>query len=101
MIFNVTPYITLDINKDILQVKEILRSLEKQDLKNLFRELGLYDHTVRNKDSEPLEVYAEDLVRAWILGEDNVVNSYQGVATWENLKKALEKMNHAGIARSI
>ena len=83
------PYITLDIDKDILQVKEILRSLEKQDLKNLFRELGLYDHTVRNKDSESLEVYAEDLVRAWILGKDNVV---KGGATWENLKKALVKI---------
>ena len=92
------PYITLDIDKDILQVKEILRSLEKQDLKNLFRELGLYDHTVRNKDSESLEVYAEDLVRAWILGKDN---SYQGVATWENLKKALVKINYVGVARSI
>ena len=95
------PYITLDIDKDILQVKEILRSLQKQDLKNLFRELGLYDHTVRNKDSEFLEVYAEDLVRAWICGKDNVVNSYQGAATWENLKKALVKINYVGVARSI
>ena len=102
MIFSMLPpYITLDIDKDILQVKEILRSLEKQDLKNLFRELGLYDHTVRNKDSESLEVYAEDLVRAWICGKDNVVNSYQGGATWENLKKALVKINHVGVARSI
>ena len=99
--FMLPPYITLDIDKDILQVKEILRSLEKQDLKNLFRELGLYDHTVRNKDSESLEVYAEDLVRAWILGKDNVVNSYQGGATWENLKKALVKINYVGVARSI
>ena len=95
------PFITLDINKDILLVKEILRSLEKQDLKNLFRELGLHDQTVRNKDSESLEVHAEDLVRAWILEKDNVINSYQGGATWENLKKALEKMNYVGIARSI
>ena len=56
MIFSMLPpYITLDIDKDILQVKEMLRSLEKQDLKNLFRELGLYDLTVRNKDSESLE----------------------------------------------
>ena len=102
MIFSMLPpYITLDINKDILQVKEILQSLQKQDLKNLFRELGLYDNTLRNEDSGSLEVYAEDLVRAWILGKDDVVNSYQGGATWENLKKALVKINYVGVARSI
>ena len=91
--------ITSDIDKDGLDAKEILQSLNKQELKDLFRELGLCDITVRNKDTQSLKEFADDLVRAWIHGRDNVLD--KGGATWENLQKALLKLGHVGVARSI
>ena len=66
---------------------------------DLFRELGLSDATVLNKSDD----YAENLIRAWILGGDDVLKSekYTGGATWENLKRALVELGHRGIAKSI
>ena len=92
-----------DIDRDVLKAKRLLESLDKNELKDLFRELGLSDTTVRKKDSDSLDVYAEDLIRSWILEKDAVLESevYHGGATWDNLKKALTESKHIGIARKI
>ena len=92
-----------DIDRDVLKAKRLLTSLDKDELKDLFRELGLSDTTVRKKDSDDLSVYAEDLIRSWILEKDAVLESevYLGGAAWENLKKALTELKHFGIAGKI
>ena len=92
-----------DIDRDVLKAKRLLKSLNKDELKDLFRELGLSDTTVRDKYSEGVSVYADDLVRSWILERDAVLESevYLGGATWENLKKALIELKHIGIAGTI
>jgi hypothetical protein len=94
----------LDINKDIPITKRYLQHLNKEELKQLFQELGLYHSTVVNNFSDgSRDGYAEDLIRPWILGRDGVLKSevYRGGATWENLTKALRTINHIGIADSI
>ena len=65
--------------------------------------LGLFDATLHNKYSASVSVYANDLLRAWILGKDGVLKSevYQGGATWENLRNALISLNHHGVAESV
>ena len=92
-----------DIDRDVLKAKRFLKSLDKDELKDLFRELGLSDMSVRDKYSEGVSVYTDDLVRSWILERDAVLASevYLGGATWENLKKALIELKHIGIAREI
>ena len=87
------------------RVKGCLKNLDKDELKDLFQELGLFDETVRNRylDSSRAE-YSEELVRAWILGRDEVLldqEGYEGGATWENLRKALIELNHIGVAAEL
>ena len=93
----------LDIDRDVRKVKVLLAHLDKDELKDLFLELGLFDATVLNKYSGSVSVYANDLIRSWILGKDDVLKSevYRGGPTWENLKKALMELNHNGIAEKI
>ena len=93
----------LDINRDVRKVKDLLAHLDKDELKDLFLELGLFDATVLNKYSGSVSVYANDLIRSWIQGRDDVLKSevYHGGPTWENLKKALIELNHNGIAEKI
>jgi hypothetical protein len=92
----------LNIDRDVRKVKRLLRPLKKAELKQLFEELGLSDSTLREQQSDGVAVYADDLVRAWILGKDGVLKSkeYPGGATWGNLKKALIELGH-GIAEEI
>ena len=93
-----------DINKDIPITKRCLQHLKKEELKQLFQELGLYHATVMDNFSDSSQGgYAEDLIRSWIVGRDGVLMSevYRGGATWENLTKALRTINHHGIADSI
>ena len=54
-------------------------------------------------ESSGTSEYAEGLIHAWILGDDGVTTSedYPGGATWENLRKALNELNHSGIAASV
>ena len=103
-IYNIYLYVPTDINKDIHIVKGCLDNLDKEDLKQLFQELGLFHSTVQNNFSDSSRnSYAEDLIQSWILGKDEVLNSeqYIGGATWENLRKALTKINHHGVAERI
>ena len=80
-----------------------MKSLDKDHLKELFRELGLYDATLINRYSDSVIAYADDLITAWIQERDGVltVDDYPGGATWENLRKALQELGHNGIAAAI
>ena len=90
---------TTDIDKDGRRVKEILKPLDRDELKELFEELGLYDATLRNRYTDCAVAYLDDLVRRWILRRDAVLD--RGGATWESLKKALQRLGHNGIAANI
>ncbi|CAI7997388.1 hypothetical protein GBAR_LOCUS2139, partial [Geodia barretti] len=92
-----------DINRDLLIAKRHLQHLRKEELKELFLELGLFDATVQNNFDRSRDTYAEDLIRAWILGKDGIgtKEEYKEGETWENLKKALRKINHHGVADAI
>ena len=88
----------------MFKAKCCLKHLDKEDVKDLFQELGLYDSTVQNNYSGSTRAaYCEGLIRAWILGRDGVLmkEDYSGGATWENLRKALRELNHHGIAKDI
>ena len=87
---------TTDIDKDGRSVKELLKPLNRDELKELFEELGLSDATLRNRYSDSTMA---DLVRGWILRRDAVLD--RGGATWENLKKVLQRLGHNGIAANI
>ena len=65
--------------------------------------LGLSNATIHDKYSASASVYMDDLLQAWILEKDGVLQSgkYPGGATWENLKNALIALNHHGIAKTI
>ena len=96
-------FLFTDINRDVRKVKVLLAHLDKDELKDLFLELGLFDATVLNRYSGGVSGYAHDLIRSWILGKDDVLRSevYCGGPTWVNLKKALIELNHNGIAQKI
>ena len=93
-----------DIDRDVRRAKGCLKDLGKEELKDLFQELGLYDSTVQNNYSSSTRAeYSEGLIRDWIRGKDGVLTSedYSGGATWENLRRALKELNHHGIADDI
>ena len=81
------------------KVKKLLKPLNKDELKSLFEELGLYDATLRNKYSDSAVAYLDDLVRSWIQARDDVLD--RGGATRESLKSALQELGHNGIANEI
>ena len=88
----------------MFKAKGCLKHLDKEDVKDLFQQLGLYDSTVQNNYSDGTRAaYCEGLIRAWILGRDGVLmkEDYSGGAMWENLRKALRELNHHGIAKDI
>ena len=92
-------FMTTDINKDGRKVKRLLNSLDRDNLKALFEELGLSETTLGNKYSDSAVAYLDDLVRSWIHERDDVLD--RGGATWENLKSALQELGHNGIADII
>ena len=84
---------------DDITVQDHLKSLLKEELKELFRRLGLSPTRVELKYDSALNVYRNDLVRSWILEDDKVIE--KGGATWENLRDVLRSMDKIGIADSI
>ena len=91
---------TTDIDKDGCRVKNLLKDVNKEELKRLFEELGLSNATLTNRYSDSAVAYLDDLVRAWIaLGKDAVLD--KGGATWESLKKALQRLGQHGIVVNI
>ena len=81
-----------------------MKFLSKNQLKDLFRELGLADSTLQNCfETADKDEYADNLLHAWINKRDYVLTSteYPGGPTWENLKKALHNIGHHGAAEAI
>ena len=90
---------TLDIDKDGPVVKQLLKPLNRDELKQLFEELGLSDTTLRNKYELDNVVYADDLIHAWMLGKDRVLE--MGGVTKENMIIALKKIGQNGRAANF
>lgn len=88
-----------DLEKDEMTVQDHLKDLTKEELKYLFRKLGLSSARVENSYDSSLTVYRYHLVRSWIL-EDDRVQEKRG-ATWESLQGALRSIGKTGIADSI
>ena len=93
-------YLSADIDQDFSDAKKVLVSyLNKEKLRDLFRELGLADRTLQDNFATPgVDQYADSLLRAWINERDNVPT---GGATWENLKTALQSIGCGGAANQI
>jgi hypothetical protein len=97
----------IDVDTGVHDIGKHLKDLQKDELKHLFRELGLYSSTVENTYAgSSRDAYADDLIRAWILGKDGVLlppksRVYAGGATRRNLKKALTEMKYHGVAARI
>ena len=94
---------TLDIDKDVSSVKKnILKELNHMELKDLFSELGIKNATLQNNYQQGLDAYADVLICTWIRGDQLVERQeYRGGATWENLKKALNRLGFGGTASKI
>ena len=77
-----------------------MKDLTKEELRRLFRELGLSDEKVRNNyEDTTLGEYRDELIRCWILEDDEVEE--KGGATWESLRSMLRSIGKRGIARKI
>lgn len=95
---NVVLTINTGLDDDIT-VQDHLKSLLREELKELFRRLGLSPTRVETKYDRDLNVYRNDLIRSWILEDDKVIE--KGGATWENLREVLRDMEKIGIADNI
>lgn len=95
---NVVLTINTGLDDDIT-VQDLLKSLLKDELEELFRRLGLSPTRVKIRYDSALNVYRNDLVRSWLLEDDKVKE--KGGATWENLRDVLRDMDKIGIADNI
>ena len=84
---------------DDIAVQDLLKDLMKEELKELFRKLGLSPRRVELQYDSALNVYRNALVRSWILEDDKVKE--KGGATWETLRDVLRSMDKRGIADNI
>lgn len=86
--------------EDDIAVQDHLKDLTKEELKHLFRILGLSTATVENRyDISSVMAYRDYLVKRWILQDDKVEG--KGGATWKNLQAALKDIGKTGIANSM
>ena len=89
----------VELDDDDIEVDRLLQPLQKDELKQLFRKLGLSPTTVDNKYHDTLTAYRTDLIRSWIQEDDKVME--KGGATWKNLQDALRSIGKTGIASKI
>ena len=84
---------------DDIEVERLLQPLQKDELKQLFRILGLSPTTVDNKYHDSVAAYRSDLIRSWLQEDDKVME--KGGATWKNLHDTLISIGKTGIASNI
>ena len=72
---------------DLRDAKRVLRGISKEDMRRLGQNLGLSATTVQNYDNRDTISYIDEILNAWLLGRDNVLD--QGGPTWGNLRDAL------------
>ena len=89
----------LNLDKDLLLVRQLLSGLNKEKLKYIGMRLGLTHDTVNNYYDSSVAIYCDEMLRAWISERDNVID--RGGATWQNLKKALQDEGLNGHAKTI
>ena len=89
-----------DKDRDFIDAKKVLVDyLNKEQLRDLFCELGLANRTLQDHFAIfGISQYADSLLHAWINEEANVPT---GGATWENLKTALQSIGCGGAANQI
>ena len=78
--------------KDHSKVVKYLKNLNRLDLKELSKALGLSLRT-----TVPL---VGELVRAWLNREDNVIE-LSGEPSWKSLESALREIGQEGLATTI
>ena len=81
--------------KDHSKVVKYLKNLNRLDLKQLSKALGLSYPKLRT--TVPL---VEELVRAWLNREDNVIE-LSGEPSWKSLESALHEIGQEGLATTI
>ena len=96
----VTTISFLTDERDLISAKDVLvKYLSKSELRDLFNRLGLADNTLQDRfDTAGKNDYAREMLKAWKNRQDDVLKStdYSGGPTWENLRKALNNMEHHG-----
>ena len=87
--------------ENICNVSEHLKYLNKAELKNLGRLLGLSHATISNHFDDEQAVYLSSIVEAWLLKKDKVAE--KGGTSWSTLEAALRHklLGHNGIADNI
>ena len=89
----------LDINQDLNYIFDTLQNLNKGEIKSLGCRLGLSQSTVTNTESFTTKSYLKDIMRAWMMKKDSVVE--KGEPTIDNLRKALEAEGQRGFAQKL
>ena len=77
---------------DHFQVSSLLQDLNNDEMIKLGTALGL--------DFNKLKSLPDDMVGAWLRGDDNVIET-SGPPNWESLATALDKTGHTKIAITI
>ena len=85
--------------RNIHRVLDILKDLNKEEIKSLGCRLGLSQSTVTNTESFTTKSYLKDIMRAWMMKKDDVLTV--GEPTIDNLRKALEAEGQRGIAQTL
>lgn len=99
-IHSLSPCFYTDLENDETAVQNYLKDImEKEELKSLFRRLGLSHHRVTNNYDGSAHAYRSTLIKSWILQDDYVKE--KGGATWESLRDALKYIGKTGIADAI
>lgn len=88
-----------DLENDETAVQTHLKNLTNEELKRLFRKLGLSHDRVNNNCNGSTTAYRDYLIKSWILQDDFVKG--KGGATWESLESALRSEGKTGIADEI
>ena len=86
---------------DLLQIHKYFGDLNKRELSTLGQVLGLSHATVTNSQEGSTVSYCDNILVAWLLGQDQVLKS--GKPSWRTLIRALRSNHlcHNGIADKI
>lgn len=87
-------------NKFGLTLRLHLKSLNKEELLRLGRQMGLHNKTVRKLETiDSVKMVREKLIKYWLRRKDEV--AYCGGVTWESLDRSLRKAGLHRVADNI
>ena len=84
-----------DLNSDHFKVFQYLQNLNEDHISTVGGALGVSYSKLRK-----MTKYPDDMVAAWLMREDYVLN-VSGEPTWRSLVKALRIIGQEGIAKDI